>query len=92
MTLLQKLECDTNDKSMSLTPFEWSNGYKLYAFKITDGPIGLGTYGPRSYFVTRSARLEMSFPAQANENIKVIVYYLMPGRLKFNQYKAVLVL
>ena len=56
-TFLQELECDTGNKSVSLTPFEWANGYTLYAFKITDGPIGPGTYGPRSKSATGSARL-----------------------------------
>ena len=46
-TFLQELECDTEDKSVSLTPSEWANGYTLFAFKITDGSIGPGTYGPR---------------------------------------------
>ena len=38
-TFFQELECDTGDKSVSLTPSEWANGYTLYAFKITDGLI-----------------------------------------------------
>ena len=29
MTFLQKLEFDTGDKSVSLTPSEWTNGYTL---------------------------------------------------------------
>ena len=28
-TFLQELECDTGDQSVSLTPFEWANGYTL---------------------------------------------------------------
>ena len=71
-TFLQELECDTGDKSVRLTPSEWANGYTLYAFKITDGPIGPGTYGPRSKSATGSARLEISFASAVNENIKVI--------------------
>ena len=91
-TLLQELECDTGDKSIRLTPSEWANGYTLYAIKITDGPIGSGTYGPRSKSTTRSARLEVSFAAPVNENIKVIVYYQSPGRIEFDQFNAVIVL
>ena len=78
-TLLQELECDTGDKSISLTPSKWANGYTLYAFKITDGLIGSGNYGPRSKSITGSARLDMSFAAPENENIKVIVYYRSPA-------------
>ena len=91
-TLLQELECDTGDKSISLTPLEWANGYTLYTFKITDGPIGYGTYGPRSKSTTGSARLEVSFVAPVNENIKVIVYYQSPGNIEFDQFNAVIVL
>ena len=80
-TFLQELECDIGDRSISLTPSEWVNGYTLYAFKITDGPIESGTSGPRSKSTTGSARLEVSFAAPVNENIKVIVYYQMSGRI-----------
>ena len=91
-TLLQELECDTCDKSISLTLSEWANGYTLYAFKITDRPIRSGTYGPRSKSTTGSGRLEVSFAAPVNENINVIVYYQSPYRIEFDQFKAVLVL
>ena len=40
MTFIQELECDTGDKSVSLSSSELANGYTLYAFKITDGLIG----------------------------------------------------
>ena len=81
MTFLQELECDTSDKSISLTLDECANKYTLYALKITNGAIGFCTYGPRSKSSTGSARLEVSFAAQVNEIIKVIVYYQMPGRI-----------
>ena len=45
MMFHQKLECDTGDKSVSITLSEWDNEYTLYAFNITDGLIGPGTYG-----------------------------------------------
>ena len=92
MTLLQELECDTGDKNISLTPSDSANGYTIYAFKVTDGPLGPGTYGPRSKSATGYARLEVSFAAEVNENIKQIVYYQMPGRIEIDQFKAVLVL
>ena len=92
MTFLQELECDTGDKSVSLTAFEWANGYTLYAFKITDGFIGPGTYGPRSKSATGSARLEVSFAAEVNGNIKVILLYQMLGSIEFDRFNAVIVL
>ena len=92
MTFLQELECDTGDKSVSLTPSEWANGYTLYAFKITGGPIRPGTYRPRSKAATGSARLEVSFATAVDENIKVILLYQMLGRIEFDRFNAVLVL
>ena len=61
MTFLQEPQYYTGDKSVSLPPSVWANGYTLNAFKITDGPFGPGTYGPRSKSGTESARLEVSF-------------------------------
>ena len=81
MQFFQEIEYDTGDKSVNLTPSEWVNGYTLYAFNITDGPIGPGTYVSRSKSATGSARLEVSFSAAVNENIKVIVLYQMLGRI-----------
>ena len=84
MSFFKKLECDTGDKSVSLTQSKWANGYTLYAFKITDGPIRLGKYGPRSKSATGFARLEVSIAAAVNENIKMILLYQMLGRLEFD--------
>ena len=64
MTFLQELECDTGDTRISLTPSEWANGYTLYAFKITDGTIGPGTYGPQSKSATGSAAWTYHLPRQ----------------------------
>ena len=64
----------------------------LYAFKITDGPIGPGTYGPRSKSATGSARLEVSFSAPVNEKIQVVFYYQMLGKIKFDRFNPVVVL
>ena len=77
---------------MSLTTSEWANGYTLYAFKITDGPIGPGTYGPRFKSATGSARLEVSFTAAVNENIKVVLLYQMLGKIEFDRFNVLLVL
>ena len=89
---LHELECDTGDYSVSLTQSEWANGYMLYAFKITNGPIGPRTNGPWSKSVTGSARLEVSFAAAVYENIKVVLLYQKLGRIYFDRFNAVLVL
>ena len=77
---------------MSLTLFEWANGSSLYVFKISDGPIGPGSYGPRTKSATGSARLEVSFTAAVNENIKVVLLYQMLGKIEFDRFNVVLVL
>ena len=41
---------------------------------------------------TGSARLEVSFAAAVNENIKVVLLYQMLGRIGFDLFNAVLVL
>ena len=89
---LQEVECDTGDKSVSFTLSEWAIGYTLYAFKITDGPIPPGTYGPRFKFATRSARLDVSFTAAVNKIIKVVLLYQMLGRIEFDRFNVVLIL
>ena len=79
------------DKCVNLTPIEWSDGFTIYAFKITDGPIGSGTEGPRSKSTTGSVRLEIGFSAAQNRNIKVIVLYQMLGVLEFDQFRNVII-
>ena len=39
-TFVSQLNLHKSDISVALTPNEWANGYTLYAFKTTDGPIG----------------------------------------------------
>ena len=84
MMFFQKLECNTGDKSESLTLSQWANWYTLYAFKITYGPIGPGTYGPRSRSAAGYARLEVLLAAAVNTNIKVILLYQMLEKLEFD--------
>ena len=43
MTFLEQFDCGSGDKCICLTPSELTTGYTLYAFKITDEPIGVST-------------------------------------------------
>ena len=79
------------DKCVNLTPTEWATGYTIYAFHITDGPIGSGTDGPRSRSTTGSIRLEVGFAAVQNTNIKVIILSQSLGLLEFDEFKNVVV-
>jgi len=91
MTMQCQLGFGKGDKCVSLTPAEWANGYTIYAFKITDGPIGSGTEGPRSRATTGSLRLEIRFAAPQASNIKVIVYSQSLGVLEIDEFKNIVV-
>ena len=86
ITLFEQIDCESGNKIISLTLSELATGYTLYAFKITDGPIKPGTYGPRSKFGTGSVRLEMWFAAAQNVNIKIILLDQMLVKVKFHHF------
>ena len=75
---------------MNLTPDEWAKGYTLYVFKITDGPIGSGTEGPRSAASSGSSRLKITLSAGQAAPIKVIVFSLGLGFIKIDKNRAVI--
>ena len=90
-TFQKQLGFHKGDKCVALTMYEWSHGYTLYTFKITDGPVGSGTEGPRSKSTTSSVRLEIGFSAAQNSNTKVILMYQMLGVIESNQFRNVIV-
>ena len=71
--------------------YEWSHGFTLYTFKITDGPVGSGVDGMRSKFATGSARLEIGFSAAQNTNINAVVMYQMLGVIEIDQFFNIIV-
>ena len=89
-TFLSQLKLNKGDKSVALTPYEWANGYTLYAFQTTDGPIGSGAHSPRSAISTGKLRLSIGFSAANNTTIKVIVFSQSVGVIDINQYKNVI--
>ena len=86
---LAQLKLDKGDKCVALTPDEWANGYTLYSFQITDGPIGSGAHSPRSAISTGKMRLSIGFSEANNASIKVILFSQSVGFLDFNQYHNV---
>ena len=90
-TMQEQLGMHMGDKCVALTPYEWSHGFSLCTFKITDGPIGSGVDGPQSKSTTGSARLEIGFSAAQNTHIKVIVMYQMLGVLEIDQFRNIIV-
>jgi len=91
ITMQTQLGFGKGDKCVSLTPTKWAEGYTIYAFQITDGPIGSGTEGPRSRSTTGAVRLEVGFAAAQNTNIKVIVLSQSLGVLEFDEFKNVVI-
>ena len=89
MTFLSQLKLNKGDKSVALTPYEWANGYTLYAFQTTDGPIGSGAHSPRSAISTGKLRLSIGFSQANNTTIKVIVFSQSVGVIDINQFKNV---
>ena len=87
----EQIGMHNGDKCVTLTPDEWSHGFKLYTFKITDGTIGSGVDGPQTKSTTGSARLEVGFSAAQNTNIKVIVMYRMLGVIEIDQFRNIIV-
>lgn len=90
-TFQGQLGYDTGDKCVNITPVEWSNGYTLYAFKLTDGPIGSGTVGPRSHSESGSVRLEFDFETAPTANLKLIIMYQMLGVIEIDQFNNIIV-
>ena len=74
---------------MNISPEEWADGYNLYSFKITDGPILSGTVGPRSHSETGSARLEFDFETAPQGNLMLINMYQMLGNFEIDRWKDI---
>ena len=58
-TFQEQLGFDQGDRFVKTSPEEWADNLNLYSIKITDGPIGSGTVGPRSHSERGSAGLKM---------------------------------
>jgi hypothetical protein len=88
-TFLNELNFDDGDRALNISPSEWANGYTLYAFKLTEGPIGNGVDVPRSTSTTGSARLEITFKAALAKNLKCVIMYQMLGILEIDRYNNI---
>jgi hypothetical protein len=90
-TFQEQLGFDQGDRCVNITPDEWANGFNLYSFKITDGPIGSGTAGPRSHSETGSARLEIDFETPPTANLKLIIMHQYLGIIEVDEYNNIIV-
>ena len=60
-TFQEQLELDQGDHCVNLTLKQRADGFNLYSFKISNGPIGRCTANYRSHAETGSVRLEFNF-------------------------------
>jgi hypothetical protein len=91
LLFLNQLKLDRGNWCPPITKEEWADGYTLWPFKVTDGPIGTGTEGPRSRAYEGSFRLEITFAANLGHNIKVVVLSESLGMLEIDEFKNIIV-
>ena len=84
--VLEALGFDIGPNCWDLTPEEWANGYNIYAFKITPGPIGT----VRRPAPLGAARLEIKFSNQTPENISVLLLSQHCPEIEIDKYKNIL--
>ena len=83
---LQALGFEIRPNSWDLTPAEWPNGYNIYGFKITHGPIGT----VRSPARLGSARLEIRFSAQTTVNLSVLLLSQHSAEIQIDKNKNII--
>ena len=84
--VLEALGFDIGPTCWDLTPAEWANGYNLYAFKITPGPIG-SVHTPTR---VGSIRLSIKFAQATVANISVLLLSQQGAELQIDKYKNVI--
>ncbi len=85
--VLEALNMDIGPFCWDLTPEEWANGYTIWAFKITPGPIGSVRSVPR----TGTIRLEAKFGGATDAILNLVLLSQKPAEIQFDQFKNVIV-
>ena len=80
-TMLAHLGYDNGNNMIDLTPYEWANGYTIFAFKLTPGPIGLVRTPQR----TGTCNLEAKFRQATTYNVSLIVLAQFPGTIEIDR-------
>ena len=83
--VLEALGFDIGPNCWDLTPAEWANGYNIYAFKITPGPIGTVSTPAR----VGGIRLELKFAAATQANISVLLLSQSCAEIQVDKYKNI---
>ena len=71
-----------------LKPAEWANGYTIFAFKVTAGPIGTVRTPSR----VGAIKLDLKFANAITTNIQVILLSQQSAEVQIEQYKNVLLI
>ena len=87
MKVLEALNMDIGPCCWDLTPEEWANGYTIWAFKITPGPIGSVRSLPR----TGTIRLEAKFGTATDAILNLVLLSQKPAEIQFDQFKNVMI-
>ena len=86
--VLEALGLDVGPNCWDLQPEEWANGYNIYAFKLTPGPIG----AVRSPSRTGGVRLELKFAAATAANINVLLLSQQSAEIQIDKFKNVILI
>ena len=84
--VLEALGFDIGPNCWDLTPDEWANGYNIYAFKITPGPIGTVSTPAR----VGGIRLELKFAVATNGNISILLLSQNCAEIQIDKYKNII--
>ena len=85
--VLEAMGYDIGPYTWSISPSAWANGYNLWVFKVTPGPIG----AVRSTQLNGDIRLEMKFAQATAANITLIVLSEEPATLEIDKFNHVLI-
>ena len=86
--VLEALGLDVGPNCWDLQPEEWANGFNIYAFKLTPGPIG----SVRSPCRTGGVRLELKFTAATAANINVLLLSQQGAEIQIDKFKNVILI
>ena len=92
ITFQDQLGFMIGDKCACVDPSAWMDGFTIFVFKITDGPIGPGDISPRSRSVEGNIRLEIDFAKPVQESLKIVLLSESPGIIEIDQFNNTLVL
>ena len=83
--VLEALNYDIGTNCLDRTPEEWAAGFKIWAFKITPGPLGAVRSIPR----VGTVRIEMKFAAATDKIYNMLLLSSRPAELQIDKFTNV---